>query len=646
MKRWLLALRSRSRFWLAVSVAFVLLYALHLVPAVGNENQPKRILVRLEDVGPGGQYEGPEQLGKLRAVLGMLKEKGIRYQIALIPRWLNVAKDGTRYDVALDQTDDAYVRSFDRLLQDAARSGAVIGMHGYTHQVGDAYRPDGHQESGIGNEFYMPDVPESMTVQYASRRVEEGVDIFRRIGLFPYFWEAPHYRTLPEQDAVFRNYFGLSFQADVQKNRNALQPQYSTGRNTGYGSPSLGAVYVPTPLSYIPYNRDIDIITNQLGKSNKLPAFFFHPFLEFKHLVAVTDDAGDPVMEDGLPLYRYPSAEKSPLQKLLPRLAEKGYTFMSVTDLIPFIPAHSVNVGMGREGSVQAADVTGKGQTDIVSWDWLRGQVTVTAGNFRGLRNEAPLPAKVWCQLKYSKGDVWTLMDDDGDGKADLWVMRANGTMEVYRSKGNEFVFSRNWKTGRTGWSNMFALRQGGGEWVIAGETADSSQLESFVLRKGELTLMEPRPWDKHSPVRLTIGDLDGDGKDSLLVPFPHSSRWIELVPDTASLKWKRKVLALTIPTGEEGQVKIGDFNGDGKQDILFWNAEEKMLAVYQQTGPLQFELLSRMGPWGHGDGQLLINDFNGDGRMDVGMLSNSDPYLDIALSFQSKRPAAATLLQ
>lgn len=644
MKRWLSTLRSRSRFALVVTVAFVCLYMLHLAPAVGNDNRPKQIVMRLEDVGPGGQYEGLEQLGKLRAVLGLLKEKGVRYQIAVIPRWVNVAKDGTRYDAAIDRTDDEYVRAFDSLLHDASRSGAVIGMHGYTHQVGETYRQDGQQESGAGNEFDVPDVPESLTTLYASERVEEGAEAFRRAGLFPYFWEAPHYRTRPEQDAVFRSYFGLHFQANVQMNRSAINPQYMNERNTGYGSPSLGAIYVPTPLSYIPYNRDIDIITNQLDQaaSDKLPAFFFHPFLEFKSLIAVTDDEGNPVIEDGLPLYRYPETDKSDLQRLLSVLAKKGYSFLSLTDLIPFVPAHSVMVGAGKEEAVRAGDVTGDGQADVVNWDWPRGEMVVEAGNFRGLRNEAPSPRKVWCSLKYAQGDVWTLLDDDGDGKSDVWVMRANGTMESYRSRGDRFVLAGSWKTGKQGWTDMFALKQGDRNWVIAGEAADGSQLESFSLKQGKLAPMEPRPWDKQSSIELAASDLDGDGKQSLLVPFPHSSRWIELIPDTDSLKWKRKVLALTIPTGEDGQVKIGDFNGDGKQDILFWNAETKGFAVYRQTAPLEFELLSRMGPWGHGDGRLLVGDWNGDGRADVAELSNAEPYLDMAMSFQSKSPAVA----
>lgn len=643
MIRWLLALRARSRFLLVMTVAFAILYTVYMTPVAGNGNSPKQILLRLEDVGPGGQYEGNEQLGKLRAVLELLKERGVRYQIAVVPRWKNVGKDGARYDVSIDQVDDPYVRSFDSLLHEASRAGAVIGMHGYTHQVGDTFRSDGHHESGIGNEFFVPDVTETMTAQFAAQRVEEGAELFSRVGLFPYFWEAPHFRTLPKQDAVFRNYFGLHFQANVNEDRNAQQPQYLTDRNRGFGSPSLGAVYVPTPLSYIPFNRDVDIITKQLGKSAKLPAMFFHPFLEFNDLIPVQDSDGNPHIVDGLPLYRYPETDKSRLQKLLTYLDSKGYSFISITDYIPFVPAHSVNVGVGRAGAVEIGDTTGDGQADVVYWDRAKGQIVVTEGHFRGLRNDSAVVSSAWCRLKYEKGDVWTLFDDNRDGKADLWVMRANGTMESYRSNGTEFVFNRSWKTGKqAGWNNMHALRKGGSEWIIAGETADGSQLESFWLTQGELVPLAPRPWARQSPERLAVGDLDGDGSDSLYIPFAHSANWIELIPDTVTRKWKRNIIQLAMPTGETGQVRIGDFNGDGKADIMYWNAEAKTFAVYQQGGaPLQFKLLSRMGPWGHTSGKLFVCDMNGDGRMDVAELANNEPYVDMALSFQSKAALA-----
>ncbi|MDF2668471.1 MAG: hypothetical protein K0R67_777, partial [Paenibacillus sp.] len=359
--------KSKKRIRIVV-ITLLMIFSFNSIPyisAVGTDNQPKYILLRLEDIGPGGQYEGPEQLGKLRAVIELLKEYKVHYQMAVIPRWIEIPKDGKRYDISLDKTDDPYVAAFVSLLKQAESNGAVIGMHGYTHQVGDVRRDDGQHESGIGNEFNVSNVEETKSTRFAQQRVEEAIQIFEGINIRPKFWEAPHYQTTPEQDEVFRCFFGLHYQADMFKNRNPVSAQYSTARNTRVGETSLGAVNVPTPLSYIPYNRDADIILKQLDQSDRLPSFFFHPFLEFKHLTPVLDANGAPVLQDGLPLYRYPAKSKSILTKLLIQLEQKGYKFIPITDYIPFTPAQSVRIEGMSEKNIQIADVTGDGQADV-----------------------------------------------------------------------------------------------------------------------------------------------------------------------------------------------------------------------------------------------------------------------------------------
>ncbi|MDF2815535.1 MAG: repeat protein, partial [Paenibacillus sp.] len=433
-------LSKRMRLFIVCVLMIVSFNSIPYISAVGNDNQPKYILMRLEDVGPGGQYEGPEQLGKLRAVMELLKEYKVRYQMAVIPRWIDIAKDGKRYDVSLDKSDDPYVESFVNLLKQAESSGAVIGMHGYTHQVGDVRRADGQHESGIGNEFNVLDVEETNSPKYAQKRVEEAKQIFDGINIHPKFWEAPHYQTTPEQDEVFRCYFGLLYQADMHKDRNTVTTQYAPARNTRVGETSLGAVNVPTPLSYIPYNRDADIILNQLDKADRLPSFFFHPFLEFKHLIPVLDSDGDPVIQDGIPLYKYPAKAKSILQKLLIQLEQKEYKFIPITDFIPFSPAKSVPLEEVSDRNVQLADVTGDGQADVVRWDAKRGEIRVKAGEFKGYRNEPVGDAKTWASIPYHTGDVWTLFDHNSDGRNDLWILRADGQWMSYHSNGSAFV--------------------------------------------------------------------------------------------------------------------------------------------------------------------------------------------------------------
>ena len=298
MLRILLQKNNWMRYVIAGIVSLSLYIGLyHIITVEGADNNPRFMMLRLEDIGPGGYYSTPEGLGKLRAVFDYLHQQHVHYSMAVIPRWINISQDGTRYDRAIDQLDNDYIQAFDRVLRDAVEHGGSIGMHGYTHQVGDVYREDGHQASGIGNEFNVLDMPETATTAFAEQRVQEGYRRFRLANLSPHFWEAPHYHTTPEQDKVFRSYFGLFYQPDVTIDSNPPAAQYKNALNKGFGNTSFGNVFVPTTLSYIPSGKDEKFILNQMGKTERINSFFYHPFLEFSHLVPVVDDWGEQTTE-------------------------------------------------------------------------------------------------------------------------------------------------------------------------------------------------------------------------------------------------------------------------------------------------------------------------------------------------------------
>jgi hypothetical protein len=350
----------------------------------------------------------------------------------------------------------------------------------------------------------------------------------------------------------------------------------------------------------------------------------------------VTDELGDPVMQDGLPLYQYPSKAKSIMQRLLPQLEQKAYQFISLTDFIPFVPGKSVRLEDNVEGSVQVADVTGDGQTDIVQWDYAKGEFRVKRGKFTGYRNEPIGDTSVWARVPFKAGDVWTMFDDNGDGRSDLWIMHADGQLNGYHAGDNSFTPYKSWKVDKSGWSDLYAIKQGKDGWVLAGQSIDRTRLEAIAISGDGFRPFAPLTWEKKPP-QLVVGDLDGNGKEELIVPFSRTSRWLQLSPNVTTLKWDSNAPALELPTGEGGNVKIGDYNGDGKQDVLFWNRAQQSYTVYLQVEPMKFQYLSQMGPWGPKKGKLMIADLNGDGRKDIAIANAEEPYLDTALSLESR---------
>lgn len=624
------------RYVLAFFIVSVIGTAYHLVTVSGEQSDPKFVLLRLEDIGLGGQYENPDKLGKLRAVLEYLGEEGVRYHLGVIPKWVNYSAEGQTYNRSIDQTDDEYVAAFVRLLRQAEENGGVIGMHGYTHQVGETKRPDNQQETGIGNEFSVAGLPETDTVEYADNRVREGLKLFRSVGITPHFWETPHYHTTSKLQEVFRSYFGLIYE-NVPENPNQPAMQIVKDAKTGFGEASLSSAYIPTPFSFIPYNRDERLILDQLGKSNRIPSFFYHPFLEFKYLLPVVDEYGHQVIRDGLPEYRYPDNNKTNLQKLVSEIKERGYKFYSIHDYIPFTPGQRINTLASNTGSVRLADVTGDRQADTVVWSEKTGAVMVTEGSFLGTRNESQPPSRVWGTIPYRKGDRFALADTDSDGRADLWIVRSSGTVEVYLSDNNRFSLFRTWNLGaRTlPWEDAHVLRQRDGSLVLAGTEAEGNQLFAYVLRNGSWSAVEPLKWRGSMFKSLQIVRDERNGSERFFVARKNSGTGVTLEVESGKTIWKWTKQDFHLPfTGDE--LLLGDFNGDGLEDVYVWERKQRTGTVFQQTKDKEFAKLSAFGPWGDEGGSLIVNDFDGNGKADLGILGPDGRMLDIALSFES----------
>ncbi len=162
------------RFAVTVVLIIIMLPLSQIITVQGEAGNPKFVMLRLEDIGPGGQYDSLENVGKLRTVLEYLSEHGVVYHLAVVPKWIHFTEQGQRMERSLDQLSDPYIRSFNKLLAQAVQSGASLGLHGDTHQAGDTVRQDGHHETGIGNEFYVPDLAETSTPEFADRRIKEG----------------------------------------------------------------------------------------------------------------------------------------------------------------------------------------------------------------------------------------------------------------------------------------------------------------------------------------------------------------------------------------------------------------------------------------------------------------------------------------
>jgi len=597
-------------------------------------------MLRLEDVGPGSSYATPDDLGKLRAVFEYLHGANIPFQVACIPRSIQIAADGTRYEKGIDDPQpDETTKQFIQLLQNAQAQGAVIGMHGYTHQYGTTARGDGNQNTGVGSEFNVPDAPETATQEYAAERITKSLAAFAKNGLVPGFWESPHYSDTREQQELFRSYVGILHQPDMRSLSAFLDLNVYESPND-FGGRTLGSVYVPAPLKWVHEGNTVDDILDKLTTYKGLGSMFYHPFLEFDALEPDVDAAGQPLVRDGLPVYRYKEGVTSDLHRLVAGVQAEGYRFVSLYDVVPFTPAHRVELPLGTTpANVLIGDVSGNGQEHVV---WRDGQrVDVFTGSFAWPRNRVQNTAQEWLQHRFAPEDLVLLGDTTGDGRQDLLVYnQAQGTVTTFPSNGVAF-------DGAVPLGTLPPIYQQ----AISGDFNGDKRAD-LLLRNGvdvAVALFNPGTNTYHPPQTLLMlpeentlrtGDLDGDGRDDVISYAPLGPE-LQLYHYTeiGTLQHEGSV---HVPQPRSGaHLLVGDTNGDQRHDVIIHDAANGLWQVFESVhdpahGRFTIRPLANLyGPWARGERLGFAGDFDGNGRTDIAAYDEGSHLLDVSLSFR-----------
>jgi hypothetical protein len=230
--------------------------------------------------------------------------------------------------------------------------------------------------------------------------------------------------------------------------------------------------------------------------------------------------------------------------------------------------------------STPVSDFDGDGKSDILLRDavtgqtsiWMMNGVTVTSTALTSLNAGPYTPASGW--------QAQGIGDFDGDGKYDvLWRDYATGELAV---------------------------------WAMNGATVVTSYMASMI--PGAYTATTG--WQVHG-----VGDFNGDGKSDILWRHASAGQTAIWFMDGATVTSAANTSA-TATAGWQVQ-GVGDFNGDGKADILWRNAGTGKTSIWFMDGAtkigagytnVQAGLYSSTMGW-----QIQgVGDFNGDGRSDI----------------------------
>ncbi len=263
-----------------------------------------RALVRIEDVGPETDPD------RLRAVLAVLTQRGVPFSVAVIPIHArpDPAHPGRTLEVTLAQRPQLAA-----VLDEAARQGGTLVLHGVTHQ----WRADPNPTSGrTGEDYefvramadpshgirYLGPVPEQDPAWLADR-FDRALQVMADAGLpRPALFEFPHYAAAPQAYAAVAERFGARYERSLYFVDDE-RPRFDEGWYLAQAFPyatvdRYGSVVVPENLGFISGTGVLPATTPHhlvagaaalLAAKQSTASFFFHPDLDPDDLAQVVD---------------------------------------------------------------------------------------------------------------------------------------------------------------------------------------------------------------------------------------------------------------------------------------------------------------------------------------------------------------------
>lgn len=296
------------------------------------------------------------------------------------------------------------------------------------------------------------------------------------------------------------------------------------------------------------------------------------------------------------------------------------------------------------------ADYNGDGRDDLFCFDVINGDMGIDYASSTGTFGGSDWTrASGWCDGT----DTRRLFTGDfnGDGRDDLlcWDIASGRQFIDYASSTGTFTaeeWSRNgnW-CNQTDTRNMFIgdANGDGRDDLICFETATGYIYIDHAISTG--TVFNGADWSRNAGWcdatqnrRMYVGDFNGDEITDLYChDLGTGDQYIDYGTSTGYYghDWSRGA-GWCNSTGAE--IRIGDFNGDGKDDLLCYNAVSGNFSVDLVSGLGTFEGTdwSSSSGWCNANGATLsVGDVNGDGRDDLVChnVSNGWKWVDYASS-------------
>ena len=295
-----------------------------------------------------------------------------------------------------------------------------------------------------------------------------------------------------------------------------------------------------------------------------------------------------------------------------------------------FQPARDFDAGLGSGPIwVIIVDVNGDGKPDIIVANQSRNAVGVLLGNGDGTF-QPPMNFDTAGNLPESiaVGDV------NGDGKLDVAVAHFYSNNVTILLGNGDGTFQPAY-VAATFAPDMYlipvALGDVNGDGTLDLVTASvGNVMGAVLLGNGDGTFQAPRitPFIG-DPESIVIRDFNGDGKMDLGFANDDSPDAQVVVMLGNGDGTFRPVQYSSVGAMESESLAAGDFNGDGKLDLVFANAGSNDVSVLLGNGDGTFRPALTF-PAGNRLEFIVVGDFNGDGKLDVAAASYNTNTVEV----------------
>ena len=295
--------------------------------------------------------------------------------------------------------------------------------------------------------------------------------------------------------------------------------------------------------------------------------------------------------------------------------------------------------------SSNVGDFNGDGKADIVLTNFYSNTISVLLRN----ADNTSFDPKVDYDTGSNPNSV-AIADFNGDGKKDLAVTnQSSNTMSILfrNADNNGFNPKIDYSTGLIPMAIGTGDFNGDGKTDIAITNGDGyNNILSIFLRKADNTNFEPKIDFTIGPVisSIGIGDFNGDGKaDIVLAAGLYNENPVVLMMRNATNNGFDP--GINLATGSyTTSICTGDFNGDGRFDIALgtfgYNSVQVLMRNASNTDfDPSIHLANNSTP-----SSVSVADFNGDSKLDIALASNQLGKVSVIMN-NTTPPATLTII-